>query len=919
MNLPNVVEYYGKLVNTLSFSAGLYKLRRELNAKIDTPGLIAQGPRSHPVGITRWFKKRRISIAESYVMVVRDLQSQHAKARLRALRVMIDASFHSKTLDLPLNTARVQLALIKEAIKCRGNKRRQLELLQDFSVASHGQYQVIRKLLDELGIVELPEMGERLKDLDAGWDEHVHDTATSGRKNPTQLLIDAFIKGLSELTIAYGSASALEAMKEAIEAGRIVGIQVNISLEFSIAVHGKRFHFMAMLPPFRNRKELGRWFGENEAGMKQIFQGLEKNQESRVAAVKDLLKHFNASSRKEINAEYTGEKLYCIPKLKLRRLCETIPRPSINRLHLGEFLYRYYKPMLFNRTMVAKVQRERVQRAYRRRLASEWEAHIAEERYARLRSEYRELSPDGLRQQYFSSQDLGGYQTVFNDLGKIREALSQSGCQLKVLHPLEHGFDAARKLLESGVGVIDRVEVYNLKDAFRRDPDEILALCRLVNRLNTESRAHGTAPFLPVCGSDATGRNPSIPGMGFIWEDKLAGKYQKHYKKRHIALPATVSALIAAKGNPVEPDRLLAAPAILSMGKRANRTLNLIGDEAESDWARIPPARALRYLNPGLVNFLYAGTGFLVAELYIGPFYAFLWLFITAFRNSIADLVAGRGTRLSEWNLQSINSGNVARSLFWTGFSVPLLGFIKAEFDLAWPLATQGVFFEAAKFLFISFSNGLYLAAHNTLRGFDRKVVKANFFRSILAWPLATATAPLGALLGIPSIVQAKIWSDFVAGIIEGRSKYKKIVGLRRRDLQEIIPQILVEDTEDRFAATLDLLYLFREEPRTENSLKKILIPVQAGLGKVESGKAEPDKAGLVQVEPGKTEPGPGKRSPGCNYQDFCGAIMDDELDRPLVDFILARYLPEMATELMDLVATTLPELREWLGANAKL
>ena len=893
MKSLNVLEYYGNLVNTLSFSAELYKLRRELNAKIDTPGIIAQGPHSHPVGITRWFKKRRISIAESYVMVIRDLHSQQAKARLRALRVMIDASFHSKTLDLPLNTARVQLALIKEAIKSRGHKRRQLELLQDFSVASHGQYQVIRRLLDELGIVELPETGERLKNLDAGWDEHVHDTATSGRKNPTQLLIDAFIKGISELTIAYGSASAIEAMKEATEAGRIVGIRVHISLEFSIAIHGKRFHFMAMLPQFKNRKELGRWFEENASNMKQIFEGMEKNQESRVEAVKDLLRNFNATSRKEINTDYPGDKLYSVPKLRLRKLCETVPRSSVNRLHLGEFLYGYYKPMLFNRTMVAKVQREKVQRAYRRKLSSEWETHIAEERYARLRSEYRDLSPDGLRQQYFSSQDIGGYQTVFTDLGKIRNTLAQSGCQLKVLHPLEHGFDAARKLLESGVGVIDRVEVYNMQDAVHRDPDEILALCRLVNRLNTENQARGLLPLVPVCGSDATGRSPTVPGMGFIWEDKLTGKYRKRYKKRHVALPPTVSALVAAKGAPVAPDRLASAPAILSMGKINSRSINLIGDEAENDWARIPPARAIRYLNPGLVNFIYAATGFVVAERFVGPFYALLWMFITAFRNSIADLVAGRGTRLSEWNLHSINTDNVARSLFWTGFSVPLLGFIKARFDLAWPLPAQGVLFEATKFLFISFSNGLYLASHNTLRGFDRKVVKANFFRSILAWPLATATAPLGALLGIPSIVQAKIWSDFVAGIIEGRSKYKKIVALRRRDLQEIIPQILTDDQEDRFTAMLDLLYLFREEPRTENSLKHILLP-------------------------GKTEPDTSKEGVVCNYQEFCGAIMDDEIDRPLVDFILGRYLPEMATELMDLVAATLPGLRDWLSANAK-
>ncbi|MGD9939693.1 MAG: hypothetical protein AB7T74_07815 [Clostridia bacterium] len=894
MKTPNILELYGKLVNNLSFSSELYKLRRELNAKIDTPGIVAQGPHSHPVGISRWFKKRRISIAESYVMVIRDLQSQHAKQRLRALRVMIDASFHSKTLDLPLNTARVQLALIKEAIKSRGNKRRQLELLQDFSVASHGQYQVIRRLLDELGIVELPETGERLKNLDAGWDEHVHDTATSGRKNPTQLLIDSFIKGISELTITYGSASAIDAMKEAIEAGRIAGIRVHISLEFSVSVHGKRFHFMAMLPHFKNRKELGRWFEENATSMKQIFEGLEKNQESRVEAVKDLLKHFNATARKEINADYPGDKLYSIPKLKLRELCETVPRSSVNRLHLGEFLYKYYKPMLFNRTMMAKVQRDRVQRTYRRKLSSAWEAQIAEERYARLRAEYRELSPDGLRQQFFSSQDIGDYQTVFTDLGKIKNTLAQAACQLKVLHPLEYGFDAAKKLLESGIGIIDRVEVYNMQDAVHRDPDEILALCRLLNRINTENQSRGMQPFIPVCGSDATGRNPSVPGMGFIREDKLTGKYRKRYKKRHVALPPTVSALVAAKGVPVAPDNLVTAPSILSMGKITSQCINLVGDEVESDWARIPPAKAIRYLNPGLVNFLYAGTGFVVAGLFVGPFYAFLWMFITAFRNSIADLVAGRGTRLSEWNLHSINTGNVARSLFWTGFSVPLLGFIKAQFDLAWPLAAQGILFEATKFLFISFVNGLYLATHNTLRGFDRKVIKANFFRSILSWPLATATAPLGTLLGIPSIVQAKIWSDFVAGIIEGRSKYKKIVALRSRDLQEIIPQIMADDQEDRFTAMLDLLYLFREEPRTGNSLRHILVP-------------------------GKTEPDTGKEMAGCNYPDFCTAIMDDEVDRPLVDFILAQYLPEMATELLDLVSTTLPGLRDWLVANEKV
>jgi len=238
MSKPKLSHYYSRLVNALSFSSELQKLRRDLNARIDAPSTIEPGPSSHPLGVSRSFKRRRISIAEAYLMVVRDLESQHAKARLRALRMMMDVSLHAKTLDLPLNTARVQMALIKGAIKNRNDKRKQLELLYDFSISAHGQNQVIRKLLNELNIIELPETGDRLKKLGAGWDGHVHDTSTSGRKNPTQLLLDAFIKGISELTIAYSSASSIAMMTEAVDAGKIVGIRVSIGLEFSAIAQG---------------------------------------------------------------------------------------------------------------------------------------------------------------------------------------------------------------------------------------------------------------------------------------------------------------------------------------------------------------------------------------------------------------------------------------------------------------------------------------------------------------------------------------------------------------------------------------------------------------------------------------------------------------------------------------------------------
>jgi hypothetical protein len=382
--------------------------------------------------------------------------------------------------------------------------------------------------------------------------------------------------------------------------------------------------------------------------------------------------------------------------------------------------------------------------------------------------------------------------------------------------------------------------------------------------------------------------------MGFIREDQLTGKYRRRYIKRHVPLPALISALIEAGGVPVRPEAIAKAPSIISMGKATGPVINQLGDEEEM--VAIPPQRVVRYLNPLLVNVLYTVVGFLVAQRFVGTFYAFLWLFITGFRNSIADLVAGRGARLSAWNLKSVNFDNVARSLFWTGFSVPIMSFVKTRFDALWPWVADGILFDLAKFFFISMSNGLYLATHNTLRGFDRKVVKANLFRSVIAWPFATLTAPLGNLAGIPSIVQSKIWSDVVAGFIEGGSKYLKVLGLRRRDLEEIVPVISSDEREERYTALLDLLYLYREEPRTQASLAMILSP-----GYKPPPGSKPDAESRI-----------------CSYDYFVSIVNDWRLDHGMVNFVLSRYTPEVVGDLLDLVSVTLPTLRDWLAAHAR-
>ncbi|MCX8013648.1 MAG: hypothetical protein N3A02_05105, partial [Rectinema sp.] len=613
-------------------------------------------------------------------------------------------AFHSSNIDYPLNTARVQTALIKETIKHRSSKRRQLELLYDFSMSARGQHQVIRRLCDELNIVELPEKSMRLGDFEYGWDDHVHDTATTGRKNPTQLILDAFIKGISSLTIAYGSVSDIDMMEEALEAGAILGIQVRIALEFSVMIEGERYHFMAVLPRFEHREALRAFFTEHAQDLGFFFAGLDQNRENKLDAARRLLDTFNRDTLQIINKGFELNPEFCLEPLSLEELLATIPNMNLTLLHLAEYVYLRYRPILQKRLWYCKALREKEKKT----------AHgsgSASALYERTKKELKNLDPDTIMSIYFNEAHSISYKTVFDDLERLSAMLHAAGCAIKFIHPLEYGMSAAIRVFERYCHYFDEVEVYNTQNYTGRENEQIVAFARLLNDYNHRAIAEGRKPIKPVCGSDATGRTPKIPGMGFIFEDQIVGKLRSRYIKRHLWLPPLVSAMVRSKGEAVDESTIEKSPParLISMGKYSSSE-----DSGGGDDDLIGPLRAWRYFNPNFKNLVRITIGYLVASSFISPWYALLWLGITGFRNSVADLVSSRGTRLNQWRLKSINFDNVAQSMFWTGFSVPILGFVKSNFDIVWPWAHTGFLYDLLKFFFISFANGLYLATHNT-------------------------------------------------------------------------------------------------------------------------------------------------------------------------------------------------------------
>ncbi len=909
---------YNRFINFLSFASDLRELRRAINQSIDVPEVIQEFPDSHPKGFIKEFKKRRTTIAETYLRITKSLDAANYKERIEALNLLAEHINYSRSLQMPLNAARVQLALMKKVVQSRGNKRVQLEYMRDFTVSSFGHPRSIRKFLKKLDMIEVPETGQELRELRMGWDYHVHDNASYGRKEPAQLIIDAFIKGMSELTIAHNNLNAEDAVKESLEAGRILGIKVNIAIEFSALTNGKRFHYMYILPQFSSKKKRFKQFLKEKADdLKEFLHELDENEKKRKIAIIYLIDHFNSEFLTQINKGYEPNSIYYLSPLIIEDDDEMDSFKLFSRRQLGEFLYPRMKKVLEKRALHITALKNRVFNFPDN--FSDSEKKTIFKRYLKIRDEYLTLSAEQLRIKYFSHTEKTEVETAVSSLDDIYKLAQNTGARIKFIQPLEHGLKEAVFMILENYKMISLTEIFNMYDSIDTKETEFVAFTRFIELLNNGD-AKGLVTFcwknnlevneidienaanyisenrlIPTIGSDATGRSTFVSGMGFIFQRRIRKEQFKYFTNTHYNLPAEVSDLIYKIGDAPKP--LLGEShqgQIIRLGQIDKYQDNELGDENNERF--IPLSNAWEYLNPAIRNFIFIVVGFLPAYFTVGIEYALLWFTITGTRNVFVDLISGNGFRPNEWNSENINWTNLANSLFWTGFSVPILGFVKAQFDVIWTAEHAGGWYEFSKFFFINTANGMYLASHNYIRGFDKATIKANFFRSILAWPLAAAFSPLGNTLALPSIVQAKFWSDFVAAIIEGSAKYKNILQLKARIMKSLLPE-LEHEGDTRKLAILDLVYLTHESNRAKIVLKKILIPKDNFWARMKS------KFSKTKVK--ETKP--------YYYKMLLKWFESKESYEKVTEFIIKNYDKEHSVYLLRLISLNYIKFHTWL------
>ena len=381
-------------------------------------------------------------------------------------------------------------------------------------------------------------------------------------------------------------------------------------------------------------------------------------------------------------------------------------------------------------------------------------------------------------------------------------------------------------------------------------------------------------------GTDSTGGSCRAPGMGLVVRDTLPRRARKRIDNTvtQIRIPVTIDVRLRRTFEPLPDTGALSwldrVPGLNLTGRvrrdewvvegyrsvdpsRSNvRILGGMPSRCGNDLCAEPAAATgraarppLRYLNTRIKNGLKVLAGFVPAFLtfaltkdwwvlaYLG---AFIWFGITGLRNVIQSLFGAGGTRRSpllRWD-EAVHWSRISDSLFWTGFSVPLLDWLVKSVFLDRALGVTTATAPVTLYTVMALVNGAYICTHNLLRGLPRSAAFMNIFRSVLSIPIAVAfNAAIGGILGMAGVaavdavlqrwaaVISKLASDCVAGFIEGAADRRQYMAQRLWDYKGKLAQLY--DTYAR----LELLYPRQDVLKIMESPRELMETVGAEGG----------------------------------------------------------------------------------------
>ncbi|MDR2574207.1 MAG: hypothetical protein LBC94_07710 [Desulfovibrio sp.] len=454
-------------------------------------------PGLHPHGIKELIATPASRIAYAVINLLRSLEvgATQARDRLLALESLYDEVLNSAHSELRRNTARVLVQIMKSMVRAHGRREQQLMLAHDFRRAVQGTPRVVRKLLARYHLPEMPEEWNQL-----AFDDHVYDANTRGRKSPTHLIMDAWVKGLRSLTVAYEYCVSAGVASELLKASEITGITVRVGIEYHIPFYEKQVSLFWIPRGFSGNEDFLEFLHDPK-----VAELMEKGRDVlvwRKERTLEVLRAWNAGLRARLEEAWGAP----VPELTDEDFLAFVGRGQPTTLYLAECLHRHILPSVRARAeFLASLQSPEAQ-AELRELESLGPEHIVEDwlspaknpemRHAQAssadRPELLRHTPKSLVSKLLDCNP--GYRLVLGTMGLTAEDVTE--------------------LLWDCDGAITHLEIFNMKGWMEGRHQDITAISELQHALNA-------------------GHGPRIKQMvrqmarGFPSSDDAAGRAEK--------------------------------------------------------------------------------------------------------------------------------------------------------------------------------------------------------------------------------------------------------------------------------------------------------------------------------------------------------------------------------------------------------
>lgn len=315
------------------FDKNDYQLLGVVNEVLDSGGQ-ARDLRSllvehmHPHGIKEMAAPPGLRIAYAIAALLDSFEKGQAGDRIKALRSLRDEVFLTSTSFYHKNTARVLLQIMKDLLRVQDNELRRLKLAHDFRMVSTGNPRMVRAELAKYHLLEMPEEWNQY-----AFDDRVHDANTKGRKSPTHLVMDAWIKGIRYLTVVYYNYVRPEVIEELIEASAILDIRVQVGIEMSARFADKYVRFTWEPHGFNDNRSFLKFL--KEGAVIELMEQGRKVSNYQQSYVFEIFEQFNLRHRQTLSQELE----LSLEQVQLDDFLRFVGSGQPSVLHLARFIH----------------------------------------------------------------------------------------------------------------------------------------------------------------------------------------------------------------------------------------------------------------------------------------------------------------------------------------------------------------------------------------------------------------------------------------------------------------------------------------------------------------------------------------------------------------------------------------------------